>query len=42
VGNEKEKTWMFENWAVSESDKIWAENLGNRNKLRISFVNAGK
>jgi hypothetical protein len=41
-GNEKERTRMFENSAVSEGDTIWAENSGNRNKVRISFVNAGK
>jgi len=34
-----ERTQMFENWAVSQGDKIWAESSGNRNKVRISFVN---
>lgn len=41
-GNEKERTRMFENWAVSDGAKIWAENSGNRNKVRIPFVNAGR
>jgi hypothetical protein len=37
-GNERVR--MFENWTVSEGDKIWAETSGNSNKVRISFVNA--